>query len=411
MLRAEQCPVPDGAYIRSLQFIGLDHTRLSVVDQELKQPPGARFSCIQWEAEKNRLKDLGIFAEVKLIAEGSMDTADLTIHFKELPPFLSLISAVYTDQDGLSVGPHLALTNFLGTAKKVHLLARFGGTTEYKAALAGRQLIGLPVEFEAAWVHVDSYNPFESFHENSHSFRVESIWPLGPTRRYGFVQVAEGFWIQSDSSSVLLNRGGDWIPRLGFGFRWDARDRALQPRKGVYADFRLTQNGGTLGGPSDYREWQGDLRGYLPITARQGLASSTLYQFRGGGPLGAYDRFHVGGVNSLRGYTRNAFQGRNECLLNGEYEFDILQEKIQRAWRWSVNYGIQAVAGIDIVGLWDEENLMADRFHSGYYVGLHALVPGVDRLRAELGNQGFSLDAQFHFGMFEKPNSQHWRTR
>src|SRR5262249_273307 len=153
--------------------------------------------------------------------------------------------------------------NVLGTGKRLDLLARFGGTTEYQIALSGRQWFGHAAEFGAAWIHVDSYNSFDAFHENSHRFKAEGFWPWVGTRRFGVVGYAEYFHITSDQDSITLRRGGDGVPRLGAGLRWDSRDRALLPRRGFFAEARWTQNGGALGGPADFREQLADARAYL----------------------------------------------------------------------------------------------------------------------------------------------------
>ncbi len=406
-LWAGECPAPDGLIVSSVEFQGLRHTRPGVVRQALNHHAGKAFFCRGWEEEKGRLKDLDVFAEVSLEASRSGDSLALVYRFQELPPYIPLISVNKTDQDGFSIGPQVVALNFLGTAKRVEVLARFLGTTEYQASISGRQLFGRPIEFDAAWIHVDSYNPFENFHEDSHRFKAEGFFPVTRTRRFGLEAMGEIFFIRSDTSGITLRSGGDWLPRLGVGLRFDGRDRALQPRRGVFAEGRFTQNGGPLGGPADYPETMGDLRAYIPMASRQGLVASVLVQYRGGGGMGRYDYFHVGGANTLRGFRDNALWGRSECLLNGEYRFDLLGEKVQRLGPWSVNYGLQLVAGADEAWL---GNRMQD-FESGVYAGVHLLVPGIERLRLEIGTNAAAFDVRFHFGLFEKTTAQRFRTR
>jgi outer membrane protein assembly factor BamA len=343
----ETCPLPEGIPIRGIMWQGLNHTRLEVVRQEMRQHAGGRFSCAVWKREKGRLKDLGVFADISLSGDGWTDSVTLVYRFREFPPIIPMITVNNTDQDGFSIGPHVALTNFLGTAKKIHLMARFLGTEEYKVAVSGRQLGHRPVEFELAWVYVDSYNPFADFHEKSHSLQAMGFWPFGEMRHLGWVGYGETFWIASDSVQGTLRPAGDFVPRLGSGIRVDFRDRALLPRRGLFSEWRVTQNGGPLGGPANFTEGLWDLRGYMPVTPRQGLSANALYQYRGGPSLGRYDRFHVGGANTLRGFPQNTLQGRNECLLNFQYGFDALPERLQ-SWRtWTVNYSMQWVAGLD----------------------------------------------------------------
>ncbi len=405
------CPAPEGLWISSLEFEGLKQTRSNVVKDALENRKGETFSCAAWEREQNRLKDLGIFAKVDLKAQTTNDSLSLVYTFRELPPYLPLASVNKTDQDGFSIGPSISALNFLGTGKRIDLMARFGGTTEYQAAISGRQLFGKPVEFSAAWIHVDSYNPFDSSHENSHRVKSEGFWPLIKSNHFGATGFAEYFVIEEGRDSITLRKGGDFVPRLGLGLRWDSRDRALLPRRGVFAEARLTQNGGGLGGPADFWEEMSDIRVYLPLTRRNGIIADALYQYRYGTKLGYYDWFRVGGANTLRGYPDNAYFGRNECLFNLEYRFDAMEEKVQSLGPWSLNYGVQLIAGFDAASLWNSESMQPEKFHPGIYAGLHLLVPGVNRIRLEIGSHDINGRVYWNLGLFEKTTTQRFRTR
>ena len=404
------CPPFEGRPIATVEFQGLNHTRSSVVKDALENRQGGLFSCKDWETERNRLKDLDIFADVTLLAQPRQDSVSLVYRFRELPPFLPLASVSKTDQDGWSVGPAVALMNVLGTGKRLDLLTRFGGTTEYQAQISGRQLFGHPAEFSAAWIHSDSYNPFDSAHENSHRIKGEGFWPWMGNREFGMIGLAEYFWIRASSAKITLRSTGDEVPRIGLGLRWDTRDRVLIPRRGFFLETRFTQNGGELGGPSDFWEEMTDMRAYLPFTRRQGFATSALYQYRKG-LLGSYDHFHVGGANTLRGYTDNSYYGQNECLLNGEYRFDAVEERIQKLGSWSLNYGVQLVAGVDAASLWNGNFAMPGILHPGVYGGVHILIPGMERIRLEVGSKTTRMDLLFTAGLFEKTTVQRFKTR
>ena len=409
-----ECPAQEGTPVSSIELQGLRQTHPSVVKDALENRKGNRFSCPAWEGEHNRLRDLGIFASVELAAQSSGDSVSLIYRFQELPPYIPLASVNKTDQDGFSIGPSVAALNFLGTGKRVDVMARFGGSTEYQAAISGRQLFGHPVEFNAAWIHVNSYNPFDTSHENSHRFKAEGFWPAFADQHFGIIGLAEYFWIQSDSAQITLRSGGDAVPRLGIGLRWDSRDRVLLPRRGFFSETRFTQNGGFLGGPADYWEELIDLRGYLPLARRHGLVVDALYQYRRAtldSNMGRYDDFHAGGANTLRGYHDNAFQGQNECLVNVEYRFDALEERVQKLGPWSLNYGVQLVTGIDAASLWSGNEARPEAFHPGVYTGIHILVPGIERIRFELGTQTAKFDLHFNLGLFEKTTVQRFRTR
>ena len=66
---AFECPVLETHSISVIEFQGLHQTRPRVVENALENRKGEFFSCAAWDQERNRLKDLDIFAEVKLDAQ------------------------------------------------------------------------------------------------------------------------------------------------------------------------------------------------------------------------------------------------------------------------------------------------------------------------------------------------------
>jgi len=409
---AAECPAPEGSQVTSIELKGLQTTRPVVVNLALENHIGGFFACAKWEEERNRLRDLDIFSEVSLEAEVQGDSAALVYRFRELPPYIPFVTASQTDQDGFSIGPALASLNFLGTGKRVEAMARFLGTTEYQASVSGRQLFGLPVEFDAAWIHVDSHNSFGDFHEDSHRLKVDGFWPV--VKGFGPVALSEYFYLRSDSQAVTLRAGGDRIPRLGGGLRLDLRDRALLPRQGTFAELRGVWNGGFLNSPADFFELLLDVRAYAPLTRRIGFTGNALYRRRSGvlgKSIGLYDRFYAGGSNTLRGFGENSLRGQSELLFNGEYRFDVIREHTQSLWRWSLHYAIQAVAGMDAAGLWNGPADYPLFVKSGGYAGIHLLLPGVERIRLEIGTEISRFDLLIHFGLLEKTTVQRYRVR
>jgi outer membrane protein assembly factor BamA len=409
----------DSLRVLAQEFEGLRTTRKEVVQRELRNRVGERFSCARWESERDRLEDLDIFADVRLRAVAKDSAVILTYVFRELPPYIPFLAVAKTEQDGLSLGPALASLNFLGQGIRAEFITRFGGTTEFQASLSSTRLWDLPVKYDFALLRVDSYNNFEAFHEDSWRAKLDLAQGLGesglPEPAY-ILYAGELFFMNRGSrdSGVLLRDGGDFVPRLGTGFLWDGRDRRHNPRSGLYQELRVTQNGGFLGGPADYREWLSDTRAYLPWQSRNTLAMSGLYQFRDGaldGSFGRYDRFHVGGVNTLRGYSNDAFRGKSELILTVENRMDWIRKRTLRLWRWSGYYGLQGVLGWEGASLWDHNALLERDFHAGAFAGVHLLIAGADRIRLEAGSKFAKIQVESDVGILDKADVQRFRAR
>lgn len=407
------CPASDSAgVIRSIELEGLRTTRREVVYRELGHRAGAPFDCAEWERERTRLEDLDIFAEIRVRS----DTGRLVYTFRELPPYIPFVSILLTDQDGFSMGPALASFNFLGRDIRLEAMARFGGTTELLAAVSSPWLGNLPLEYDLALIRVDSYNDFEDFHEDSWRLKLDLQQRL--RGRSEILYLGELFWMDATGAppgtDPTLSPGADFLPRLGLGYLWDGRDRRHNPRAGVYQEVRLTQNGGWLGGDADYLEWLSDTRAYLPWLGRNVLHVAGLYRYRTG-EVGTsfpiYDRFHTGGVNSLRGFRRDAFRGRSEWVGTLENRTDLLKKRNFTLWKWGGYFGLQGVIGLEAASLWGHDDLLEGGAEVGLFGGLHLLVAGVDKVRLEGGSNTARLRFEWGLGILEKADAQRFRAR
>lgn len=413
------CRDAEGKYVTFQEFQGLKTTAADVVVRELRNHPGERFTCAKWEKERTRLEDLDIFSEVSLATAVRDSQVALTYRFRELPPYIPFVAVAKTDQDGLSVGPALASLNFLGQGVRAEFISRFGGTTEAQASFSSTRLGPLPLQYDLALLRVDSYNGFEGFRENSWRTKLDlalGLSPWGAPEAAYVLSDAELFRMGDGrgASGVLLSPGGDWVPRLGAGFRWDGRDRRHLPGRGLFQEFRATQNGGFLGGPADYRELLSDTRIYLPWQGRNTLALLALYQYRDGSigrTFGRYDRFHAGGANTLRGYGHDAFRGKSECIVDLENRVDLLRRRNIRLWHWGAFLAMQGVAGVEAASLWDHNALMERDFHVSWYAGLHLLTAGFDRLRLEAGSNFAKFEFEWDVGILDKADVQRFRAR
>ena len=413
------CREADSLRIRSQDFEGLGTTQPAVLQRELNNKVGEPFTCGKWEAEKSRLEDLDIFAEVSLRTVIADSQVALTYVARELPPYIPFVALSKTDQDGLSLGPALASVNFLGQGIRAEFITRFGGTTEFQASLSSTRFWDLPVKYDFAVLRVDSYNHFEAFHEDSWRVKLDLAQGLGESGlpKPAYVIYAGELFFMNDGkgdSGILLSDKGDFVPRLATGLMWDGRDRRHNPRSGLYQELRVTQNGGFLGGDADYREWLSDTRAYLPWWNRNTFVMANLYQYRDGivgSTFGRYDQFHAGGVNTLRGYGNDAFHGKSEIVFTLENRTDLLRKRTLSLWRWSGYYGLQGILGWEGASLWDHNALLERDFHAGAYLGLHLLIAGADRIRFEAGSKFSKFLVEYDIGILDKADIQRFRAR
>jgi outer membrane protein assembly factor BamA len=403
--------------VREIRFEGLLKTRHATVERELFHHEGVRFDCARLERETRKLEGLGIFASVTPQAIPLTDsTVNLVFVFKEVPTHLPFISIKKSDRDGFSAGPAYLSPNLFGQAARLQAAARFGGTTEFLLLANGRWISDhVPLEYNAALIRVESENSFDGFFEESNRMVVELTYRAKPW--FGALLAYEHYYLGADPTRpdlLLSNKGGDHVPRLGTGVIFDTRETVYNPTQGAYQEFRLTQHGGRLGGPANFQEVVSDTRGFQALGDKMILHGSTLYRYRTGKPgetIGLYDDFHLGGGNSLRGYAVNSTSGKSEVLTTVETRNILVSRRAISLMGGSLYYSVQAVLGTDLATTWDHAGILGGHPLSSVYTGAHLLLPGVDRIRFELGTPTTGFDPVFSIAIMEKSWFQRFRDR
>ncbi|MBF0431173.1 MAG: BamA/TamA family outer membrane protein [Fibrobacteria bacterium] len=411
----------DSIVISKIRFIGLKTTEPSVVHRELIHKKGSVYNKGTWVIEKKRLERQDIFASVRLELAQKKNQVELRYQFEELPAVIPFIGGKKTDQDGIIIGPALATLNFLGRDIRLESYGRSsikgpGKAMEFQAVASALWLGGLPIEYWLQYVYTNSYNSFESFPEKSHMALLELNQRIGSF--WNIKYKAEFFSIatEPDNRDILLTKNStqDNIPRFGFGLVRDTRESRINPHRGLYSEIMYTHSGGFAGSHANFGEWLADFRSFIPLRQKHILHLSFLGQYRTG-RIGAYDRFHVSGANTLRAYNpiTDGFSGTSEILSFAEYRYEVINKKTIRLLNLTGFYGLQLVAGTDLAYVWDRNNFQEGIHGASYYLGAHILLPGLDRIRLELGNKALSakLDMGFTLGLFERTAVQRWRIR
>lgn len=164
----------------------------------------------------------------------------------------------------------------------------------------------------------------------------------------------------------------------------DSRD---MPTQGMYAKISFENSLKALGSSCDYRHYEVEVKGYLPLAeARYISVGRLMYNQTLGGRVPFLERSILGGENTLRGYGRNRFIDSSFFLLN-------LEERI-RLFRWSVfnvNTDWELAPFIDLGAVMESLDAMATRnFEFNPGIGFRAVVrPNiVGRVDIGFGNDG-----------------------
>jgi outer membrane protein assembly factor BamA len=227
------------------------------------------------------------------------------------------------------------------------------------------------------------------------------------------------FRMRSDVDDVTLSPDNDdTLVRLGVALGWDSRDSWRSPHRGWQNELEVWRTGGFLGGDGDFWSMNLDIRRFQPGGQRGTVVAASLLSLQSGTSgqdLPRYLQYHLGGANTLRGYSLNELgeelYGKNQLITTLEYRFELLPIRRFDILKWSFSLGVELAAFTDLGVAWERpEQLAADRFRAGGGVGIRLLVPGAEQTRFEIGfSKGGGIE--FHFGGQSKLTAQRLRIR
>jgi hypothetical protein len=411
-----------GATIQVVEFRGLKGTSPQVLERWLQQRAGSEFDSLQLAHDQDLLMSLDLFAEVQAEIQG--DTLRWIV--KPLPKGLILPALQKTDRDGWALGAQVVALDLWG--QDVRLESRYTtsmdpwwdrqeGFLQWELPWIGPY----PVLFRGAIVQTEAWN-LEGWQEKS--TRIESEWRGSVLRRHQM-------WVRLDAQRTDPDGVPGWTPEWvsggSLGWKADARQGKSWPRGGWMGELGVGHyraSGSQSQGAAD--PWHQQLLHDLQFWwTPEALHSKWTWQ------NGAYGRWRrgqvpyvwlsrVGGPNSLHAYSAGVLPlATSEVLAQSEWQWHLYEPKSFRVpgLGWNLFSGLDAVTGVQGAWLvpWEESASQTKihvegQFEAGLYGGLHLLVPGFLKLRAELGWNP-NRSPVFWIGLSDKVLAQRWARR
>jgi outer membrane protein assembly factor BamA len=402
----------EGRRVTGIRIEGHRVTREHVITRELETRAGEPFALTVLEADLQRLENLGLFSETRVVPEADGDGVRLGVTVKEMPPILAFPSFIYTEENGFSYGAAVSALNLTGRGMSLSARAYFGGTTQRWGKFSNPWIRGNHLSFEFFGGKRDRADILNGFEEDSWEFSPRlGTWLGKHGRLQGSVSL---FQMRSDVGGKTLGADReDHFLRVGVVLGYDTRDSWRDPRHGWKSELEIIRSGGA----GSFWTMNLDGRRYQPIGPRQHVLLSTLVTLQSGtvgGDVPGYFTYYLGGANTIRGYGVEDLQelsGKNQLLTTAEYNVSLLPLARRDFWRWSYSIGVQLALFTDLGVAWSEgSEFSAERFRGGAGAGLRFLVPGSEQVRFDLGwSEAGGL--HFHFASGTKPSNQRQRLR
>jgi len=324
-------------------------TRDKVIRRELKLAEGDYFSGKKLQESTDSLNRLGFFKDVKIEKRrgSERDKMILDVKVKEAPTGSFSFGAGFSTMDKLVGAVEVVKDNFRGLGERIALQLRFGGITSafdvnyYKPWIFYRPISGNFRIFR--W-----RRDFDEYSRKSAGGEITIGFPLKMIDDYtrGWVSYrfdsAKIYNVYPFSSLIIrLMEGSNTTSSFAFGINRVSIDNVRYPTRGSLNRFSFEYAGGILAGDNYFNKYIARSAWFfkykwdtvLMIQGRWGRL-----QKRSGGKLPVYEKFFIGGIDTVRGFNyqeispRDPFTlekvgGEKMMIYNVEYRIPLTKDK------------------------------------------------------------------------------------
>jgi outer membrane protein insertion porin family len=343
----------DKAYIEKIDIKGNVKTKDRVIRRELSVAPGEVFDMVRVKRSRARIEGLGYFERVESqpeetdvpnrrnlvvsVAEKSTGNVTFGAGFSSVDSLLGFIEVTQGNFDlfnppwFMGGGQKMRLRAQLGTERQDYLL------TFIEPWLAGRKL---ELSLDLYYRDLNFVSTEDFYDERRIGGRVGLRRALGSDFLIGGISYTlEEVGILDVSTNapqqIQAEEGERLVSKIGLSLTYDTRNSYLLPTKGQKTELLFQFAGGPFGGETDFYKWEirhaRYIRGFLPghileIAVRGGVADT----HGGADDVPLFDRWFLGGIDSLRGYEYRQVgpQADGEALGGDTYWFGSIEYSV-----------------------------------------------------------------------------------
>jgi len=329
-------------FFERINILGNTKTRDKVIRRELKAVEGELFSLSALKKSRQSLNQLGYFKEVNLNPKkGSADDKlDLNVQVEEAPTGMLSVGGGYSSIDKMIAMVQISQNNLFGRGQKLVLSGQFGTISQY-----------YNLSFTEPWLFDTRISAGADLFRIRREYDEFTIERTGSGARFGFplfeevraytsykYEEIEISNVMPTASLIIQDQVGiSTTSSITGALRRDSRDQFLDPSTGSDNTLSIDFAGGPLGGSNYFTKYGFNSSWY---TTPFGEVTFMLHgridyiQSYAGHRLPLYERFRLGGINSIRGFKAytigpkapngEVIGGDKELLFNVECIFPLI---------------------------------------------------------------------------------------
>ncbi len=328
-------------YINRISITGNAKTKDKVIRRELESVEGELYDSDKIRTSYANLSKLRYFGEVNFQTEkGSAENLmDIDVNVSEKPTGMVSVGAGYSGTENLVFMGKLSQENFLGNGQTLSLTAYLGSeTTNYKLSFTEPWLFDMPL-----WSEFEVWNmerQYDSYSVDTNGFRTTLGYPLFE-RVKGYV----GYTLKNNTIYDLESSASSYIRRqegsltssgVTLTLSRDTTNDNFSPSEGSRNSLSLDYTGTIFQGDASFTKYTANSKWFfgLPFDNVLGLYGRIGYiQANEGREIPVYDRFYLGGLDSIRGlrdvgpYEGNdPIGGETMMCFTAEVIFPVLKD-------------------------------------------------------------------------------------
>ena len=334
-------------YVGLIEVRGNTKTRDKVIRRELGITEGNVMNTLALKRAKQRLSKLGYFSQVDIETKPTpQKDVDVTVNVEEASTGSLVLGGGYSSVESFGGMISIGEKNLFGRGQSLDFSGEF--TTkriEYDITFYDPYFLDHPFSLGLK-THKRTYE-YDDFDEDTLGFTLTVGKPIRLFGQYMMASVGYEFLdvditsVDNDAPGFIQDQEGKSISSaLLFSFSQDTRNSAVLPTKGFKRSLYLKVAG--LGGDEYYYKvvadagWYFDANKFIDgsvfhVRGRVGFMNPLPFGGSRSRPI--YERFYVGGGDTVRGFATDeagpeedgsAIGGTKELIFNFEYLFPIV---------------------------------------------------------------------------------------
>ena len=364
-------------YFENILISGNTLTRDKVIRRELKVFEKERFDGAALKRSIRNLYRLDYFEDIKVNSlKGSKDDQMvLKIDVTEKPTGMFTFGAGFSSEENVFLAGSVSERNFLGRSQTLKLAAEFGAsTTKFDLSYTEPWLFDIPLS--ATLFTYNQEKDYSEYDRNSLGGGLGVSYPIFDYTRaylsyaYDSSDVTN---IESDADDTIKELEGTNVTNsISVAIGYDSRDKAFNPTEG--SKHRISFEHAGLGGDVGFNKSILDTGWYFPLF--KGLIGfvhgKTGFVEKAGDDslLPDYEKFYLGGINSMRGFDHRGIHLTNVNSENIETKIggtSMLQFNFEIIVPISKELGLMGVVFYDAGNVYDDHIDFGDLRRSAGY--------------------------------------------